>query len=77
MQLDDEFEPGVYDTTVNNRDEDDDELICDNCECVMKSESDLFYHDGINVCEACLDELRRMDEIEYQEWERDDFEDYE
>lgn len=77
MRIDDfDSEDGEeYETTIN-RENDNDDLICENCDSIMKHESDLFYHDNMYVCEPCLDDLRRLDEIEYQEWEREDFEDY-
>ena len=68
----DEFDTTGYKVDSN----DEDGLVCGNCDSIVECESDLFYHDGDYVCESCLDSLRRIDEIEYQEWERDDFNDY-
>lgn len=55
---------------------DSDELVCDECGISVDDENDLFYHDGMNVCESCLDDIRRSEELSFREREQEDFNDY-
>lgn len=49
----------------------DDELLCNNCEVAIETESDILDYEDMSVCEYCFDELRRLDERTYQELSND------
>jgi len=54
----------------------DTELMCENCEAIVESDTDLLDYEELSVCEYCLDELRMLDEQGYQDLSSEGLQDY-
>lgn len=54
----------------------DEELICEKCGIEAIDVSDILDYEDMSVCEYCLDELRRLDEQEYQDLSSEGLEEY-
>ena len=60
----------------NNEIENDEVLVCGECDLEILNEDELLPYEEMNVCPNCYDKLRLADEQEVQDWETEGY-DYE
>jgi hypothetical protein len=56
--------------------ENDEVLLCSECEIELLNEDELLSYEGRDVCPDCYDKLRLADEQEVQDWETEGYDYY-
>lgn len=56
--------------------ENDEVLLCSECEIEILNEGELLSYEGRDVCPDCYDKLRLADEQEVQDWETEGYDYY-
>jgi hypothetical protein len=56
--------------------DEDEKILCDECEHAVSSEDDLYPYEDMNVCLKCQDKLRLQDEQRVIEWETEEYGEY-